>query len=429
MVQTITLDAATIAAAAVKQTGRINRNPSHDFYLRTLPWGIQPFMIAPVLPGETLKNLLLQAKVVSDPVKAPLIGWHCEYYFFYCKLRDLDIRDQLVEMLMDPGYDITPILGGFSENLRQQGGQIPYLKLCLDRIVAEYFRDEGDNPANLITDADGGVPVATFATRETFLQSAKLQSAIPERDDTLPGADAHPVDVIPGFEAHYAQWQHMRALKIVDATFDDWLKQFGVSVPKAERIEDHKPELIRYIKDWAYPSNTVDPATGIPNSALSWNIAERADKDRFFKEPGFIVGVTVQRPKVYLGHVHSVAANMLDNAYAWLPAVMGNDPYTSLKRFEPTKGPLGHPDVAKRPSEAYWVDLRDLFLYGDQFSNKWIDTVQDDINVVKRPTPGLERRYATTAEAKSLFKFADRQAIRQDGVCNLTILGAQRDTT
>jgi hypothetical protein len=58
--------------------------------------------IAPVLPGETMKNLLLQARVVSDPIKNPLIGWWCEFYFFYVKHRDLDDRDVFTEMMVNP---------------------------------------------------------------------------------------------------------------------------------------------------------------------------------------------------------------------------------------------------------------------------------------------------------------------------------------
>jgi hypothetical protein len=73
----------------VGKSRRIPRNPQHRFYLETRPWQIQPFLIAPVLPGETMKNLLLQSRVVSDPLLASLTGWFCEYYFFYCKHRDL----------------------------------------------------------------------------------------------------------------------------------------------------------------------------------------------------------------------------------------------------------------------------------------------------------------------------------------------------
>jgi len=61
------------------------------FNLVTKPYQLQPFMIMPVLPGETLQNMMLQSQVWSDPLASGMknIGWWCEYFFFYVKWRDL----------------------------------------------------------------------------------------------------------------------------------------------------------------------------------------------------------------------------------------------------------------------------------------------------------------------------------------------------
>ena len=40
--------------------GRIQRRPKHSFNVKHQPFTIQPIMIAPVIPGETMTNLLLQ---------------------------------------------------------------------------------------------------------------------------------------------------------------------------------------------------------------------------------------------------------------------------------------------------------------------------------------------------------------------------------
>lgn len=442
---------AKIVEAATK-TGRVARNPHHDFFLRSTPWAIQPYAIAPVLAGETMTNALLQARVVTDPIKAPLVGWWSEWYLFYVKLRDLDERDQITDMLMTPGYDASALMldrGTGAPYLRYNdantyhGGDhkgINWTRKCLDRIVAEYFRDEGDNPAMIgggipssgAASADyPGLPPATIQTRQYWHDSVKLNSQMPVRDDQTVGEGFVETDqdVMPGFEAHYAQFQHMRALQMTTATFEDYLAQFGVKLPRADAEDKnaHRPELLRYVRDWQYPSNTVDPANGVPNAAVSWSIAERADKARFFAEPGFVVGVCVHRPKVYLGRQYRSAVSMLDAAMSWLPAVLKDDPYTSLRQFTPTTGPLGHTSVNK-PSENYWVDVRDLFLYGDSMLNDYVET-QTDANVMLSPKPNLERRYATDAEARALFKFADRTRVRMDGTLNLSVQGHQRDMT
>ena len=68
---------------------RVTRSPKHPFQLRTKPFQIQPFLLSPVLPGGTLSNLVLQSRVVSKPLKHALMGWWCEYYFFYVKPKDI----------------------------------------------------------------------------------------------------------------------------------------------------------------------------------------------------------------------------------------------------------------------------------------------------------------------------------------------------
>ena len=91
------------------QQKRKLRTPRHQWYLKSRPWQVQPFMIAPVLPGETLKNLTLQARVVSDPISNPIIGWWCEHYIFYVKLRDLYARDLMSSMVLKPETDLSSL--------------------------------------------------------------------------------------------------------------------------------------------------------------------------------------------------------------------------------------------------------------------------------------------------------------------------------
>ena len=163
-------------------------------------------------------------------------------------------------------------------------------------------------------------------------------------------------------DATMRTWQFQRANGLTPMDYEDWLATYGI-VPQA--AENHRPELLRYVREWQYPSNTVDPATGVPSSAVSWAVAERADKDRFFREPGFLFGVTVARPKVYLRNQDGSAADVLLGALEWLPAIMRDDPWTSLKKFAETDGPFS----VVADANGYWLDLKDLFVYGDQFVN------------------------------------------------------------
>ena len=55
------------------KTGRRLRRPRINFSLKTLPWQLQPFVVHPVLPGETMKNILFQARMVAT-AKAEFSG-------------------------------------------------------------------------------------------------------------------------------------------------------------------------------------------------------------------------------------------------------------------------------------------------------------------------------------------------------------------
>lgn len=406
-----------------RTTGRVPRKPRHTFQIRSRPFEITPFMIAPVLPGETLKNLLLQSRAVTDPIKSPLIGWWKEYYFFYVKHRDLAARDTFAAMMLEPATDLTSVDTSatstwlYSAITDSTAIMVDWVQLCLERVVEEYFRNEGEAWDAYV--GDTGHPVAKVVG-ETWLQSmVDAEDIIDVEDltiDQTPTADISIADV----QTKLQQYEFLRNNALTNMSYEDFLATYGVSSP---RVETHKPELIRYIREWTYPSSTIDPSDGSPTSACSWKTAERADKDRFFAEPGFIVGYTVTRPKIYFQNQKGNAASLLNNAYAWLPAILGTDPRTSQKEVPLGVGPLTD------SASPYVVDMRDLFLYGDQFVNfSMADTAAA---ILALPTTtNVNKEYITAAVADELFVSADpANQIREDGVVSLTILGTQVDLT
>ena len=304
------------------KVGRKLRRPIHNFQLRTRPFQIQPFLIAPVLPGDTLKNFSLQARAVSSPIKQHLVGWWNEYFVFYVKHRDLDIRDNMINLMLEPDYDLVTAVGSAAVTEHYHyAASVDYVKHCLEKVVQWYFRDEGEVASDHLI---GNLPAAK-------LNMQHWMDSVRDEDD-MPGG---PVDnaaqtPTPGtIDDFLIQWEHMRALQMTQMSYEEWLETFGVKAVAQEEI--YKPELLRYVRDWQYPSNTVDPVTGAPTGALSWAMSERGDKDRFFKEPGFIFGVTVCRPKVYLKNQRGVGVHMLDTALSWLPALLRDEPFTSTQ--------------------------------------------------------------------------------------------------
>lgn len=422
------------AMTPLRPSGRIMRNPRHNFRVATMPWVIQPVMIAPVLAGETMKNLLLQCRAVSDPVNDKLGGWWNEYYFFYVKHRDLAARDTMVAMHVEGG-SLSSLNSAAALNTYHFGSAPNYTQLCLEAVTEWYFRDDGEawNVSGSTISQNGVTMPMAKASDRLWWDSLKLEAQVPTLDSNTPGHIADLPSHMAAFQNAYDQWTYMRENTLTEATFEDYLRTFGIKADRAISETEYKPELLRYIRDWTYPSNTVVPETGQVSSALSWSIAERADKDRFFREPGFIFGVTVSRPKIYWRNQDGSAAHALTTPFTWLPAVLRDDPYTSVIEHQHTEGPITTVNAA----DDYWWDARDLFLYGDQFIN--YDPASDvSSSLVNLPASSgsgnLRKDYVASADINALFATGEENpvvsnVVRMDGVVSLNIAGHQRDTT
>ena len=404
------------AIQAVPQRKRIARRPQYVFNLITRPYQIQPFMSVPVLPGETLQNGLMQSRVVTDPVINRLVGWWKEYYWFYVKHRDLANSAHFQAMMLDADYDLSSIYSAAKTYHYSHAGTVDWVGECLTAVVNEYFRDEGDNPSAL-----DNLPVAKIMDQR-WLDSVANEDDFDAPDDpeiTIGGDGKVSASEI---ETAMRNWEFFRANGLTEMSYEDYLSSYGVRLPS---VENDVPELLRYVRQWQYPISAIDPADGSAANAVVWSMSERMDKPRFFKEPGFVFGVTVARPKLYFGTQNAGAVGLLKNAYAWLPAILTNDPRAALQKITAgANGPLS------TNTDNYWVDLRDVFLYGDQFLNYAVATAITDGAAIAMPTAALEKKYPTAAMVDALFADAtNADKIREDGVMNLNILGHQVDAT
>lgn len=402
----------------MKQVQRRLRSPKHNWHIRHKPFAIAPCCIAPVLPGETLKNAVIQARVVSDPIRNPLIGWWIEYYFFYVKHRDLG-QQVFLDMMLDPNQSLSSVADNVdSVDWYHEGavGSPNWVRRCYEKCVEHYFRDQ-DEAWNVATI---GTYAAAQVNHNSWIDSLTTSAEALVGDFDVDGPDAN--TTIQASELARAQmlWQHLRANNLTEMTYEDYLRSYGVRITPEQEMG--VPELIRYVRDWTYPTNTVEATTGVPSSACSWGISERIDKDRYFKEPGFILGLSVARPKVYFSNQTGNASQYLNDALSWLPAIMRDDPQTSMKTIATGANGL----LAGAPN-GYWVDMRDLFLYGDQFVN--FALTDTNAGLVALPPASLTNiRYPTEAMVDGLFLGTNR-LVRQDGVIQLSILGTQQDLT
>lgn len=410
---------------------RVLRNPKHGFNLSYKPFALYPMMIAPVLPGETLKSLQYQCRSVTDPVDSPIIGWWHETYFFYVKCRDTPLAADFEAMILDPA-DTGLVTGeGSSDNTKRffapgAGNAIDWVAACLESVTEAYFRSE-DETWNTYVNSDN-MPALKFpGVESTWANSVFAASELPT-DDVEYTAVAD--ESFRSFETRWRQWLLLRQQALTDMTWEDYLATFGVNIKGPGK---GKPELIRFFKDWQYPSNTITQGTGAASSAVSWALSERADKDRFFTEPGFIFGVTAVRTKTYPTAQVQNASVMLDSALSWMPAILKDDPASSMRRYASgsTNSPL---------DPAIWavdhiIDIRDLYLYGDNFfhtDNLQVDAPGSLHRISARDITHFGTQYPQAAAVDTLFTDRDPATavrVREDGVVKLHILGTQIDHT
>ena len=209
------------------------RRPQFPFHAAVRPFEIAPIHISPILPGDTLKNLLLQARVVTNPLRSPIIGWWYETYWVYIPLRGLpSIGPGLDNMFIDASTSTAAFKRSANSSIYYTAkGQVDYVKECLEVVTERYFRDEGEDWA-LSTGETGYPNAACKLPKSDWTDSLKLESGGGD-DNELPGIDELEDQLGPlaGFATHYQQWEMMRDLNVKDITFEDYLRAAGVSVP------------------------------------------------------------------------------------------------------------------------------------------------------------------------------------------------------
>lgn len=404
---------------------RTSRRPQHRFNLQVLPYQIQPFLLAPVLPGETLTNLMLQTQVWSDPLKPAMknIGWWAQYNWFYVRHRDLPetVRNTLAAMMLDPDTDTSTLEAAVANPaLYTYEGAIDWAQMCLEHVVSEYFRDEGED-WNVAM--HGGLPLAQIYGRGTADGFERLTQAADYEDRRVDLIDAQGHLYANEVDTMMGHWAALRDAGLTEMDYQDFMKTYGSTVREDENSPNlHRAEDIWSLREFTYPTNTVEPTTGVPAVAAGWRVQKSGGKRMFIDEPGFIFGTVNFRPKVYMANQAGSLAGLMGNVHTWLPAVLHSQQDLGHVHVAADEGPLpGNADA-----EGYWLDVRDLLLYGDQFVN-YVPAA--DPPFVALPTAAGNRRYpAAEADITKWFAGAGGK-FTADGICSLSIESRQKAST
>lgn len=389
-----------------QKSNRATRNPFNPFYVASRPMQITPCGIHPVLANETLTNFKFEARMVTDPLANPLAGGAMEFYLFYVKLTDLiSIDDSVKAMISTP---LTPYVNATAANVAwyHNGGGVNWMKLCYDRIVETYFRTEQETAATAV--------VGDYATASIRFPHTGPFGSIAEAANYSGLSDLGDLTTSEALDTALEAYDQLKDNGLINMSYEDYLRMVGIRV---QGEVNHEPELLWSTRKWSYPVNTVDPATGIPSTAMSF-VLENATKSRkLFKEWGFLVVLGVFRPKFFRANQNASVTNFYDRGVSWIPAVLNDNPATSIRLFTDTAtdGPLGASQAA-----GYGLDMSDLLHYGDQFTNLSMAAASGR-NMATLPLDATEARYITSADMDAIFSGANK-TWRCDGYYKPSIL-------
>lgn len=394
------------------------RMPNHSFFSVQKMWEIAPVVIAPVLPGETMKQALIQIDSYSDPVGSTIVGCWQEFYLFYVKLTDLDGHADFREMFLDTEKDMSAYEASATDvDFMVQINDFNPLQYCYERVVETWFRNEGEAWNNYT--GDNGFSMASINVRswhESIIDATDIDAY--DIDLTDIGSAGGAAVTASEIEDVMRTWEFMRHQKMTQMSYEDFVRSYGVQMPSQE--EERRPELLRFVKRFAKPVASVEPSTGVPSSLYQYAVNETADKDRFFREPGFILGLNLYRPKVYLEGVNSYGATMLNNVKYWLPTLLNDDPATSLREYAAGAGPI------RGTTNGYSIDVKDLYLNGEMFANVGL-AGSPLIPSVDLPQADGNIRYPSNADGEGLFTTALDDDWRADGIVQFRIMSSAVD--
>lgn len=398
---------------------RKRREPQFPLAGTMKPYGLYPLFASPVLPGETLSSAELKYRVISMPIRHPLVGAWLETWLVYVSLTDID--NGLAEMFIKEDVATT----GFTAPAERPrfftpSGKIDYLKLATDRVISAYFRDEGET-------GDRRIDTVPLLRRANWDWAQNLMFRPDELDPSLLPS-ALPED------GTYTPLEIMRMAGMSEITYERYLTQYGVSKKQAMK-EAREPEILRYTRSWTLPTNTIDPGTGRPSSAWAWSETLKAEKAKRFDEPGFLIWFGAIKPKLYDKSFSGSLISSLWGFADWFPVYNLDDPAGGIKELE-----AGF--VTNSSGETLLYDHRDLLSHGEAFVNNWDGPYRlpqmaaRNITSESLSVQDVRHHYPTEADINALFSESDqetpdpkRQTVYYEGIGSLQITGHVVDTT
>lgn len=406
---------------------RVRRTPNFPLAGTLKPYGLYPVMATPVLPGETLEGFEMKRRMISMPIRNPLVGAWLETWLVYVKITDWD--PDLAQMFLSVDYSTTGYTSAGNEpRYFSKTGQIRWIQAATETVWREFFADQSELDS-AIPEIDG-VPMVK---RRSYDWTHNLM---------FTPADLEPEDLPSNPEGQLTGMQIMALAGMTELTYEKYLQQYGVSEKAAAKVAG-KPEILRYIQEWATPTNQIDPSTGAPSSAWAFSGPVKADKAKRFDEPGFLVVLQAVRPKMFNRQLDASRVGELWGFADFFPSYNLTDPAAGIIEVSLNDPPFatGVHGGAATP-EHVLIDSRDLLTRGEQFVNDWdgpyrLPEITTQTNILEATSLATMRGYypllgdinALFTENTAETPVEARRRLYYEGIATMEIRGHVKDTT
>lgn len=362
---------------------RGERRPVFRAALELEPWEITPFCCFPLLPGETLHNVLIDGRFLLNGCVSPLFPWYLDLQMYAVKLSDLDID---FELILKHRGDTGPsglANSAAAPHLGEAVGGITISGLVYKRICDQFWKTDNVLPNSIVNTDLFIAPVKWRGSSSTHVEGENPDDFL-RPDEIL--TDAMKIDLLDR-----------------DPNWDDILRSYGVV---RSAVEAGVPERIMWESMAKFPvfvqSDAAD--TIVTRYQVLWSIREARLTARgqglFAKEPMAVMGMVTIRPEIIEGNKAFMMINDLtDRERWWVPPFNTMDAVQDILQ-EPGSGiTAGHSWVDAAPGVTQ-MNMLDYWFMGESFTNMdWKNATPPDAQLAGHLADSPKRSAAPVYEA------------------------------
>lgn len=402
-----------------KLAKRTLRKPRGNTFTRLSPFAITPSFFHPVLPHETVQKIMYRSTVRTPLLAGQFQGSRLYNYFYFVPITRLSVFDGangIRQMLLDPDTDVSGIkTTAHDASYFSAKGSIDYLKECMKVIMEDHFRYEGEAWDHALI---GDYPAIRLDSESVFHSLIKASEYDAGVDLNL-DLDNDGSITMKELNAAKIAWAHQVSSGVHEMQFEDWLTTFGVR--NAKEPNEDEIEHIQTNRMWATPSRLIDPTDGGVSSVCQWDVdINIKDRKKYFKVPGFLVGMQCWVPKYYFSNQTGSVAGFMNSHEAFFSPLTSHVEHSGYEEYPLVAGGTGN-GTAEGPLSSstteYMLDLKDLLMYGENFFN-----ATPEFTLPRPKIDSLDTAYPTKAEGDAyiLSTVVDKTAV-SDGKYQLEI--------